>query len=685
MLIHIFKKTTLMIVMKYKDIAQFMYENEEPFTSIRQKSLVFSYIGSNSKQEKAQVYNLVMKIQLRYKRCSSNYERFLAREKKWISTNFQLKESLQTQNPKKKIVKPVKRKKRTFNLLGKGGKNNRIRELRDEYDPEAIKEAIIQFERQSGNMKMVRLLKQIFKDQSQIDGLLAVLDSKPSFSETNTVPTEAATSFLLMNDISKKTYLNIRDISLRYGLRWPSYQEIILAKESCRPSKDHLTVTSDSAIYQPIEVVRHTLDRIIDSDVLEMIKRESSADGDRIHLDFVLKAGMDGTSGLELYKQTRSDDATTSEQNEQSLLVSHIMPLLLRSKNEHNLIYFQADKPSSRTSCRPLALKFKKENQDSVVEEYERMTADFESNQVFEIVINGEHGRLTLVIHLTVLMVMVDGKIINLLTNNSSQRCVTCKAGPKELMNPNGDFTAIPHCLRFGLSILHFSLNSFRNIMNIAVRLDFKERDCRGEERKAKRDLQHERICIEFKQKLNLVIDVPKTGGFGTTTDGNSCRKAFENAEVFAEITNVDVGLISRIWLISIAISTRIELCPNKFKSFCDDTRLLYHELYSWYPMCPSMHRVLVHGHEFIREVTAPIGLSIGYTSEEPLESTNRLLKYFRLHRTRKDSRTHTMTDWINRLMDTSDPRLHQYGKTSGGRSKQYPDAVRNMFKIPNV
>jgi len=49
--------------------------------------------------------------------------------------------------------------------------------LRDEYDPEAIKEAIIQFERQSGNMKMVRLLKQIFKDQSQIDGLLAVLDS----------------------------------------------------------------------------------------------------------------------------------------------------------------------------------------------------------------------------------------------------------------------------------------------------------------------------------------------------------------------------------------------------------------------------------------------------------------------------------------------------------------------------
>ena len=108
MLIHIFKKTTLM---KYKDIAQFMYENEEPFTSIRQKSLVFSYIGSNSKQEKAQVYNLVMKIQLRYKRCSSNYERFLAREKKWISTNFQLKESLQTQNPKKKIVKPVKRKK----------------------------------------------------------------------------------------------------------------------------------------------------------------------------------------------------------------------------------------------------------------------------------------------------------------------------------------------------------------------------------------------------------------------------------------------------------------------------------------------------------------------------------------------------------------------------------------------
>ena len=44
----------------------------------------------------------------------------------------------------------------------------------------------------------------------------------------------------------------------------------------------------------------------------------------------------------------------------------------------------------------------------------------------------------------------------------------------------------------------------------------------------------------EFKTKLGLLVDFPKTSGSGTSNDGNTSRRAFEKSEIFSSITGVD-------------------------------------------------------------------------------------------------------------------------------------------------
>ena len=46
---------------------------------------------------------------------------------------------------------------------------------------------------------------------------------------------------------------------------------------------------------------------------------------------------------------------------------------------------------------------------------------------------------------------------------------------------------------------------------------------------------------------MGLLVDIPKIGGSGSTNDGNTARRAFDNAKLFSEITGVDLELIERL------------------------------------------------------------------------------------------------------------------------------------------
>lgn len=50
-----------------------------------------------------------------------------------------------------------------------------------------------------------------------------------------------------------------------------------------------------------------------------------------------------------------------------------------------------------------------------------------------------------------------------------------------------------------------------------------------------------------FWSKLNLRVNIPKVRRFGSTNDGSTSRRAFEEHEKFSEITGMDKILIFRL------------------------------------------------------------------------------------------------------------------------------------------
>ena len=38
------------------------------------------------------------------------------------------------------------------------------------------------------------------------------------------------------------------------------------------------------------------------------------------------------------------------------------------------------------------------------------------------------------------------------------------------------------------------------------------------------------------------------------------------------------------------------QIDPDKFKGYCEETRMIYLQLYPWYNMPATLHKILVHG-----------------------------------------------------------------------------------------
>ena len=65
-----------------------------------------------------------------------------------------------------------------------------------------------------------------------------------------------------------------------------------------------------------------------------------------------------------------------------------------------------------------------------------------------------------------------------------------------------------------------------------------------------------------------------------------------------------------------------------------------------------SLHVLLMHGPSYLKMISLPVS----FLTEQSLETNNKISKHARLHHTRKISRSATMKDHFDRLMDVSDP-----------------------------
>ena len=191
------------------------------------------------------------------------------------------------------------------------------------------------------------------------------------------------------------------------------------------------------------------------------------------------------------------------------------------------------------------------------------------------------------------------------------------------------------------------------------------------------------RIRRLFWEKLSLIVDCPKSGGSGNSNSGNTARRAFDNPEIFAEITGLDYNLIVRLKNILITLSCKFPVNSALFQDYCHETAKVYMDLYPQFPMTATVHKVLIHGAQIMENSLLPLG----YFAEDGPEHENKFYRSDRENHARKDSRIHNLTDVFNRHLESLDPIIASYSlrdRLAKNNYKKLPTAVIRMLKPPD-
>lgn len=177
--------------------------------------------------------------------------------------------------------------------------------------------------------------------------------------------------------------------------------------------------------------------------------------------------------------------------------------------------------------------------------------------------------------------------------------------------------------------------------------------------------------------KLGLLVSIVKHGA-GTTNDGNTARRFFNDPSFSAKATGLDEALINRFRVILATMSSGVDIDVEKFRAYAKETALLYKKLYNWFYMPPSVHKILFHGADIIASFKLPIGLY----SEEAQEARNKDFKRIRQNHTRKMSRHETNQDLIHGLLVSSDPYISSLRTVFPTKEKPLDSEILQLLKF---
>lgn len=122
-------------------------------------------------------------------------------------------------------------------------------------------------------------------------------------------------------------------------------------------------------------------------------------------------------------------------------------------------------------------------------------------------------------------------------------------------------------------------------------------------------------------------------------------------------------------------------LKENMFETYVCETDQIYVQKYPWYPMPPTIHKILLHGPFVIANALLPIG----QLSEEAQEARNKDFWKFREGYTCKISRTKTNEDILNLLLIASDPYLSSIRKLPQTKFKKLSKEVLHTLDSPDI
>lgn len=558
----------------------------------------------------------------------------------------------------------------SFELSSERSKRRKTEELRRNKSPEELSFAAQMSLRKVGQVDAASVIKDVTATTPTRASKYKKSIKQP-FAEQDQISPLRALSLFVEGDFTRRQYNLIRQTDKS---RFPCYSVLQKAKMECYPARESYTVTSTCAGLELQPLLDHTAQRLCMSlsEVLERLTIEEME-----HLQLISKWGCDGSQQSQ-YKQKLGSETYSDANIFQSSFV--YLQLVSEMHNQKNVIW-QNPTPSSSRYCRPIRIRFVHETTDITNEEVQ-----YVENKITSLQRTGVQtpSGLALVEH-KLLFTMIDGKVCNAVTGTKyTQRCYICGATSKEFNNLNViTKTAVkPENLRFGLSILHARIRFFESILHLAYKLPVKEWQVKKNSSNAKIcDDRKDSIIKAFKEQMGLLVDMPKAG-FGNTNDGNTSRRFFSDIEKASDITGIDKRLIHRYKIILETVSSGLDIDVQKFSNYALDTAKLYVELYGWYPMPPTVHKILLHGAAVIESAILPVG----QLSEEAAEARNKHFRQYRLGFSRKFSREECNQDILNRLLLRSDPLLTGMRPSAKKSTKPFSKETIEMLlpaKIP--
>lgn len=598
-----------------------------------------------------------------------------------------MEEAEKTKRPQGR--RKVGRSTSDFTKVTERTKRRRTVDLRSEHSSEVLGYAAQMKLRETGKLDAAIVVKDVTSG-SPTKATKYRSSLEISNTEKEVLTPNEALSLLVEVDLSRNRYQSLRNCFLsKKDKILPPYKKLSQAKKECYPSKILVTETSGEVSLQSL--LDHTVYRILQyqNDVIDRFSEDQLK-----NLTLICKWGCDGSSGHSRYKQKLSEENDSDE----SILFLALVPLQIvniDSASKKCIIFWKNPRPSSPRFCRPINIKYARETSDIVEKEVGLVQKQIDELKSYEAVIHGND----VVVNYNLSLTMIDGKVCNALTKTTSaQRCFLCGATSKQFNNIDSmlDIPISEENSRFGISSLHAWIRCFECLLHISYKLDVqtwqvrkqkegsKVKDAEKEqikkENKAKVDARKGRIQKEFKSKLFLFVDMPKQG-FGSTNDGNTARRFFENYKISATITGLNENLIYRFYIILQTITCGFAIDTAKFREYTLDTAREYVRLYDWYYMPTSVHKLLIHGPEIVRSALLPIG----QMSEEAQESCNKYFKKYRENFARKSFRQKTMEDVLNRFLIASDPYISSCRKLPTKRLKSLSTEVISLLSAPSI
>lgn len=190
----------------------------------------------------------------------------------------------------------------------------------------------------------------------------------------------------------------------------------------------------------------------------------------------IFKWGCDGSSNHSKYKMPFMEEIEGEQRwiNDSHIFLMCIVPLRIvfhDNNSNKDYVVWNNDLPSSINLCRPLKMVFQKEN--AALTKTEVANVNYQISQLTPTVLLLQNRQVA--VESVLCMTMIDGKVLNDLTNTSSQACHLCGASGKALSNPPvvpitdepTDFEIMP--------ILHAYMRSMELLLNISYRIPLKK------------------------------------------------------------------------------------------------------------------------------------------------------------------------------------------------------------------